>query len=234
MGAGGGDVEYRAGFGRRDPQRQPARGEHRLDVTAMDSGPCRSTTVETSPFTLGSPRHRSARMSLPSRTTCGKPSSWPGPAPGACRAPRRQHCDDLVQVPVRGGPGDAVVTGQRPAGWCGRGTSAALGRPARSRSAPGCRAGCRPAPLGRQQPRGELRRFSGDVKRGTIGDHVEPSSRSRSCGETSSTGAPRPFPDGPRSSACLPDCGCLRRSSTEARAISLRSPHWTALYKENL
>ena len=85
-----------------------------------------------------------------------------------------QHRDDLVQVAVGGGPGDAVVAGQRIGGWCGRGTSAAPAPPARSRSAPGCRAGCRAGAARRQQPRGELGQFPGDVKRGTIGDHVEP------------------------------------------------------------
>jgi hypothetical protein len=58
--------------------------------------------------------------------------------------------------------------------------------------------------LGQQQLRKELRQFPWDVKRGTIGDHVELSSGSRFCGETSSTGAPRPFPDSPvRPRVCL-------------------------------
>src|SRR5215471_16764845 len=45
---------------------------------------------------------------------------------------------------------------------------------------------------------------SGRVER-TIGDHVEPSSRSRSCGETSSTGAPRPYPGSPVRPRVCPD-----------------------------
>ena len=35
MGAGGGDVMHRPGFCLRDPQREPVRGAHRLDVTAV-------------------------------------------------------------------------------------------------------------------------------------------------------------------------------------------------------
>jgi len=38
--------------------------------------------------------------------------------------------------------------------------------------------GAAPPALGQQQLRNELRQFPWDVKRGTIGDHVEPSSRS--------------------------------------------------------
>lgn len=49
-----------------------------------------------------------------------------------------QHRDDLVRVPVGGGPGDAVIAGQGVGGGRGRGTTAARAPPARSRSAPGC------------------------------------------------------------------------------------------------
>ncbi len=73
-----------------------------------------------------------------------------------------------------------------------------------------------PAP-GQQQLRNELRQFPWDVKRGTRGDHVEPSSGGRSCGETSSTGAPRPFPDSPvRPRVCL-DAHLRARESPAVR-----------------
>ena len=86
-----------------------------------------------------------------------------------------QHRDDLVQVAVGGGPRDAVVTGQRVRGG-------AIAEPAHTqhrlpkagqRPAP-ARGAALPALLG-QQLRDELHQFPGDVKRGTIGDHVEPS-----------------------------------------------------------
>src|SRR5215467_7136872 len=86
-----------------------------------------------------------------------------------------EHRDHFVHIPVGGGPRDAVITGQ-PAG------SDAAAEPAQAQHRLP-KAGQRPAaargatlpPLGGQQRRGEMHQFSGDVKRGTIGDHVEPS-----------------------------------------------------------
>jgi hypothetical protein len=86
-----------------------------------------------------------------------------------------QHGDDLIEVAVGGSPGDAVVAGQRAGG------GAVAEPPHTQHSLP--KAGQRPAPargtappaLGGQQLCDELGQFPGDVKRGTIGDHVEPS-----------------------------------------------------------
>ena len=124
-----------------------------------------------------------------------------GPGPFQRRAQVRglvgQHCDDLVQVAVGGGPRDAVAAGQRI-------RSGAVAEPAQSQDGlpeagqrPAAPRGAAPPALGMQQLRGELDQFPWDVKRGTMDDHVEPSGGSRSCGETSSTGAPRPFPGRP-------------------------------------
>jgi hypothetical protein len=86
-----------------------------------------------------------------------------------------QHGDDLIEVAAGGSPGDAVVAGQR------AGVVRPRNHPRTQHSLP--KAGQRPAPargtappaLGGQQPCHELGQFPGDVKRGTIGDHVEPS-----------------------------------------------------------
>jgi hypothetical protein len=94
------------------------------------------------------------------------------------RGPFCEDVDDLVPVPVGGGPGDAVITGQ------GVGAGAVAEPPQAQHRLP--EAGQRPAalrcataaPLGGQQPGDELRQFPGDVNGGTIDDHVEPSGRS--------------------------------------------------------
>jgi hypothetical protein len=86
-----------------------------------------------------------------------------------------EDLDDLVQVPAGGGPGDAVITGQ-----CVQGGAVAEPPQAQHRfpeagqrpAAPRCATA---APLGPQQLRSEQHQFPGDVKRGTIADHVEPS-----------------------------------------------------------
>ena len=83
--------------------------------------------------------------------------------------------DHLVHIPVGGGPGDAVVTGQRPgAGAVAEPPHAQHGLP-KAGQRPAAARGAAAATLGQQQFRGELHQFPGDVKRGTIGDHVEPS-----------------------------------------------------------
>jgi hypothetical protein len=69
-------------------------------------------------------------------------------------------------------------------------------------------------------------RLRGDVKRAMIRDHVEPFRRRRSCGETSSTAAPRPFrgsPVRPRECRTSPSG---HNKALLAEPISLRSPHW--------
>src|SRR5215470_3362516 len=69
----------------------------------------------TSPLTLtAGSLHRSAGMTFPSRITCEKPLVF-GPLQrlGQVRGLLGQHGDDLIEVPVGGGPGDAVVAGQR-------------------------------------------------------------------------------------------------------------------------
>ena len=87
----------------------------------------------------------------------------------------REHGDHLVHIPVAGGPRDAVIPGQRLGGGVvaepahtQHGLPKAGQRPAAAR-------GAAPPALGEQQLRNEPDQFPGDVKRGTIGDHVEPS-----------------------------------------------------------
>jgi hypothetical protein len=91
-----------------------------------------------------------------------------------------EHLDDLVPVAVGGGPRDAMVAGQ----GLGR---RAVAEPAQAQhrlpeagQRPAAARGAAAAALGGQQLRGELHQFPRDVERGTIGDHVEPSGRSRS------------------------------------------------------
>ena len=123
----------------------------------------------------------------------------------------REHLDDLVQVPVGGGPGDAVITGQRA-------RAGAVAEPAqRQHRLP--KAGQRPAarrcaaapPLSGQQLRGELHQFPGDVKRGTMPDHVEPSGQKMIFWRDLFYWGSTPMFSQPRSSACLPGRACLRR-----------------------
>ena len=86
-----------------------------------------------------------------------------------------EHGDDLVQVAVGGGPRDAMVAGESIGGGAiaepphsQHGLPEAGQRPAAAR-------GAAAVALGQQQLRNELGQFPGDVKRATIGDHVEPS-----------------------------------------------------------
>jgi len=53
------------------------------------------------------------------------------------------------------------------------------------------------AALGEQQLRNEPGQFSRDLKRGTMGDDVEPSGQKIIFGETSSTGSSTPVPGQP-------------------------------------
>jgi hypothetical protein len=115
------------------PQREPVGAGHGLDVAAVVVGLAEHHKSMTSPFTLMAfSRHRSAGIVLPSRITNAAPSARArSSAAGSSGA-------SAANVAVGGGPRDAVIPGQR----SGRGTSAAPGPPARSRSAPGSRAEC--------------------------------------------------------------------------------------------
>jgi pyruvate/2-oxoglutarate dehydrogenase complex dihydrolipoamide acyltransferase (E2) component len=87
----------------------------------------------------------------------------------------REHGDDLVEVAVGGGPRDAVVAGQRiGGGTVAEPPQAHHGLP-KAGQHPAAVWGAAPVALGQQQLGNELSQFPGDVKRGTIGDHVEPS-----------------------------------------------------------
>ena len=66
--AGGGDVVHRTGLHGRDPQREPVRGEHGLDVAAVAVGLAEYHRSMTWPFTLtAGSLHRSQGMTFPSR-----------------------------------------------------------------------------------------------------------------------------------------------------------------------
>jgi hypothetical protein len=86
-----------------------------------------------------------------------------------------QHQDDLVQVPVRGGPRDAMITCQRVGGGAVAEPSQAQHRFPEAGQRPAAARGAAPVPLVQQQPGDEPGQFPRDVKRGTIGGHVEPS-----------------------------------------------------------
>jgi hypothetical protein len=85
-----------------------------------------------------------------------------------------QHADDLFEVTVSGGTGDAMVAGQRVSASAvaeppqpQHGLPEAGQRPAAAR-------GAAPPPLREQQHRKVLRQFPGNVERGTVADHVDP------------------------------------------------------------
>jgi len=86
----------------------------------------------------------------------------------------RERGDDLVPVPVSGGPRDAVIAGQRLGGRPVTEPAQAQHRLPKAGQRPAATRGAATAPLSCQQFRDELHQFPGDVKRGTIGDHVEP------------------------------------------------------------
>ena len=88
-----------------------------------------------------------------------------------------EHRDDLVQVPVGGGPRDAMVAGQRVGGGPVAEPAQPQHRLPEAGQRPAAARSAAAAPLGEQELRGELHQFPGNVERGTIGDHVEPSSR---------------------------------------------------------
>jgi hypothetical protein len=88
-----------------------------------------------------------------------------------------QHRDHLVHIPVSGGPGDPVVTGQRLAGGAVAEPPQPQHRLPKAAQRPAPLGGAAPPPLGQQQPGNEPGQFPGNVKRRTIGDHVEPSQK---------------------------------------------------------
>ena len=127
----------------------------------------------------------------------------------------REHGDHLVPVPAGGGPRDAVIAGQCLGGRAVAEPAQAqhslpTAGPARGVPRRRCSAASSFATNCTSSPR--------DVKRGTIGDHVEPFRRRRSCGETSSTGAPRSFPRSPACPRVCPDVSIWAGESTSVRA----------------
>ena len=122
-----------------------------------------------------------------------------------------EHRNHLVQVAVSGGPRDAVITGQRVRGGAVAEPAHAQHRLPKAGQRPAPARGAAPPALLGQQLRDELHQFPGDVKRGTIGDHVEPSAEDGSCGETFFYWGSTPMFSQPGSSACLPGCPCPGR-----------------------
>jgi hypothetical protein len=86
-----------------------------------------------------------------------------------------------------------MVAGQRIGGGAVAVPAQAQHRLPEAGQRPDYRAGAPTAAFGQQQLRGELGQFPGDVKRGTMGDHVEPSRQKMIFDGTCSTGAPQPI-----------------------------------------
>ena len=147
-------------------------------------------------------RHRSAGMILPSRITWKTLVFGPFQRFAQARRPSGQVVNSS-RVAVGGGPRDAVAAGERTRVGAIAESPRPQQRPATNTTVLSALRGAAPA-LGQQQPGGEPGQFPREPNRGAIGDHVGPSSGSRSCGETSSAEAPRPFPGLSCSSACLP------------------------------
>ena len=183
--AGGGDVMHRPGLDPRDPQREPVRGDDRLDVAAMGMGfagvPQVNGLAADAEGLLPAPVGRDDRAVQDHVRQAFLAGLVQGLAQiGSLTG---QDHDHLVEVAVGGSPRDAMVTGQ----CVGGGPVAEPAQPQHRLPEAGQRpAGPSGVPalpaLGCQQPRGELSEFPRDVNRGTIGDHAGPSSGSRSCG----------------------------------------------------
>jgi hypothetical protein len=175
--AGGGEVVHLLGLHVRNPQPEPVRSEHGLDVAAVRVGFAGVAQVD------GLALNADGRLFAP--------------------VTRDGHAvQDYVRESLTPGPHADTASERHQRLW---GAAAAV--------------------LGQQHLRGELGQFPGDIKRGTIGDHTEPSSR-RSCGETSSTGAPRPAlgsPVRPRVRLDPPD---REVKAPLSEPISLRSLQW--------
>jgi hypothetical protein len=204
---GGGDVVHRAGLGAGDPQGEPARGEDGLDVATVGVGLAGVPQVDDLAF------HANGRLFAPvGRDDLAVQDHVREPLVfGSFQRlvqVRSLLCEDgdhLVHIPVGGGPGDAVVTGQRPgAGAVAEPPHTQHGLP-KAGQRPAAARGAAAVTLGQQQFGGELHQFPGDVKRGTIGDHVEPSAEVDLVVRPSSTGAPRPCLGGPVPPRVCPD-----------------------------
>src|SRR5690242_6395937 len=207
VGAGGGQVVHRAGLGVGDPQREPAWGEDGLDVAAVGVRLPGVPQVDDLAF------HTDGRLLAPvGRDDLAVQDHVREPLVfGAfqrlaqVRSLLCQDLDDLIHIPVAGGPGDAVVTGQRArAGAVAEPAQRQHGLP-KAGQRPAAARGAAAVTLGQQQFGGELHQFPGDVKRGTIGDHVEPSAEVDLVVRPSSTGAPRPRLGGPVPPRVCPD-----------------------------
>src|SRR6266571_551826 len=177
VGAGGGQVMHRSGLGGRNPQREPAGSGDRLDVAAVAVSFSGVPQVDDLAFDAdGGFFAPVGGDDLAVQDHVGESGVF-GPFQGLVqvRGLFGEDLGDLVQIPVGGGPGDAVIPGQSTG-------AGAVAEPAQRQhrlpvagqrpAAPRCAA---VAALGGQQLRGELHQFPGDVKRGTIADHVEPS-----------------------------------------------------------
>jgi len=205
--AGGGDVVHRARLGGRDPQREAVRGEHGLDVAAMAVRLAGVPQVDDLAFYADSWFFAPVTGDdLPVQDHMRKALVF-GPFQrfAQVRSLFGEYGDHFVHIPVGGGPRDAVVTGRRVRGG-------AVAEPAHPQHSlpkagqrPAAARGAAPPPLGEQQRRDELHQFPGDVKRGTIGDHVEPSSEGDLVVRPSSTGAPRPCSASPVPPRVCPD-----------------------------
>src|SRR5207245_4004969 len=77
-----------------------------------------------------------------------------------------EHRNHLVQVPVGGGPRDAVIAGQRLRGGAVAEPAHPQDRLPEAGQRPAALRGAAAAPLGPQQFRGELHQFPGDVEQG--------------------------------------------------------------------
>lgn len=175
--AGGGEVVGGAGFDVGDPEREPVRCGHGLDVAAVLTGFSGVPQVDQSALGAGGllaaavggkqlavQDHvvRTLRLGAQQRVT-------------QVGSIGREHVDHLVDVAVCRRPGHAMIAAQR-------GDVGVLAKPAQAHDRlpkagqrPCTRARTPPEPLGRQQPTQPLREFARDVEHGTIGNHVESS-----------------------------------------------------------
>ncbi len=203
--AGGGEVVHRAGLHVRNPQREPVGGEHRLDVAAVGMGLAGVPQVNDIAF------HADGLLLAPvggdDRTVEDHMRIALGRGPLQRRAQLGglvcEHRDDLVQVPVGGGPRDAVIAGERVRGGAIAEPPQPQHRLPKAGQHPASARGAAPLALGEQQLRNEPGQFPGDVKRGTIGDHAEPSVEGDLWRDLFYWGSTPIFRQ-PGSSACLP------------------------------
>ena len=188
--AGGCDVMHRARLGDRYPQREPVRGDDRLDVAAMGMGFAGIPHVDELALDADSLLPAPVRRDDRAVQDHMRKALVTGPLQrlAQIRSLVREYRDHFLHIAVGGSPRDAVIAGQGIRGYAVAEPPQPQHRLPETGQCPAAPRGAATPPLSHQQPRGELRQFPGDVKRGTTGDHVEPSGGSRSCGETSSTG----------------------------------------------